>query len=102
MRRRRPSVAGSRPSSPARFCCSPRIEALCAAIATHQLAGGDLAELPRRFAAAAAERERSVAEARPATAQARFTGLLVVAMPLGAAALGELADPGFVGAMLRN
>jgi tight adherence protein B len=81
---------------------SPRIDALCAALATHQLAGGDLAELLRRFAAAAAERERIVAEARSATAQARFTGLLVVAMPLGAAALAELADPGFVGGMLRN
>ena len=81
---------------------SPRIDALCAALATHQLAGGDLAELLRRFAAAAAERERIAAEARSATAQARFTGLLVVAMPLGAAGLAELAEPGFVGGMLAN
>ena len=81
---------------------SPRIDALCAALATHQLAGGDLADLLRRFAAAAAERERVAAEARSATAQARFTGLLVVAMPLGAAALAELAEPGFVGGMLGN
>jgi len=81
---------------------SPRIDALCAALATHQLAGGDLADLLRRFAAAAAERERIAAEARSATAQARFTGLLVVAMPLGVAGLAELADAGFVGAMLGN
>ena len=81
---------------------SPRIDALCAALATHQLAGGDLADLLRRFAAAAAERERVAAEARSATAQARLTGLLVVAMPLGAAALAELAEPGFVGGMLGN
>jgi tight adherence protein B len=81
---------------------SPRIDALCAALATHQLAGGDLADLLRRFAAAAAERERIAAEARSATAQARFTGLLVVAMPLGAAGLAELADAGFVGGMLGN
>jgi tight adherence protein B len=81
---------------------SPRIDALCAALATHQLGGGDLADLLRRFAAAAAERERIAAEARSATAQARFTGLLVVAMPLGAAGLAELADPRFVGGMLGN
>src|SRR5207247_8556995 len=81
---------------------SPRVDALCAALAAHQLAGGDLVGLLRRFASATAEREGVVAEARSATAQARFTGLLVVAMPLGAAALAELADPGFVGGMLRN
>jgi tight adherence protein B len=61
---------------------SPRVDALCAALATHQLAGGDLTGLLRRFSAAAAERERVVAEARSATTQAHFTGLLVVAMPL--------------------
>ena len=81
---------------------SPRVDALCAALAAHQLAGGDLVGLLRRFATAAAEREGVVAEARSATAQARFTGLLVVAMPLGAAALAELASPGFLAGIAGN
>jgi len=81
---------------------SARVDALCAALTTHQLAGGDLSALLRRFAAAAAERERIVAEARSATAQARFTGLLVVAMPLGSGALAELAHPGFATGLLRS
>lgn len=79
---------------------SSRVDAFCAALLTHHVAGGDLVALLRRFAAAAGERERIVAEARVATSQARFTGLLVVALPVGAAALGELAHPGFVVGLL--
>ena len=56
----------------------------------------------RRFAASAAERDRVDADARSATAQARFTGLLVVAMPAGAALFAELIEPGFVGGLLSN
>jgi tight adherence protein B len=81
---------------------SPAVDSFCAAILTSHLAGGDLAGLLRRFADAANERERIVAEARGATAQARFTGLLVVGMPVGAAILAELAHPGFVASMLRS
>jgi tight adherence protein B len=81
---------------------SPRVDALCAALAAHGIAGGDLVGLLRRFATAATEREGVVAEARSATAQARFTGLLVAAMPLGAAALAELASPGFVIGIVRS
>ena len=79
---------------------SGRVDAFCAALLTHHVAGGDLAALLRRFAAAAGERERIVAEARVATAQARFTGLLVVALPLGVALLTELANPGFTAGLL--
>jgi tight adherence protein B len=79
---------------------SPAVDAFCAAILTHHRVGGDLTGLLRRFAAAANERERIVAEARAATAQARFTGLLVVAMPVGVGVLAELAHPGFVAATL--
>ena len=81
---------------------SPRVDAFAAALLTHHHTGGDLASLLRRFAAAARERERVVAEARAATAQARFTGALVVAMPLGAGLLAELAHPGFTAAMLHE
>ena len=81
---------------------SPRVDAFATALLSEQLAGGDLARLLRRFAAAAADRDRTEADARSATAQARFTGLLVVAMPAGAAVLAELLDPGFVGGLLSD
>ena len=81
---------------------SPRVDAFATALLSEQLAGGDLAALLRRFAAAAADRDRTEADARSATAQARFTGLLVVAMPVGAALLAELLDPGFVGGLLAD
>lgn len=81
---------------------SPRVDAFASALLSEQLAGGDLARLLRRFAAAAADRDRTEADARSATAQARFTGLLVVAMPAGAAVLAELLDPGFVGGLLSD
>lgn len=79
---------------------SPRLDSFAAALLSQQLAGGDLATLLRRLASAAADRDRTEADARSATAQARFTGLLVVAMPVGAALLAELLDPGFVGGLL--
>lgn len=81
---------------------SPRVDAFAAAILSQRLAGGDLAVLLRRFAAASADRDRTEADARSATAQARFTGLLVVAMPVAAALLAELLDHGFVGGLLAN
>jgi len=81
---------------------STRAESFAAAVLSQQLAGGDLAGLLRRFAAAARERDRIVAEARSATAQARFTGLLVVAMPAGAALFAELVRPGFAGSLVSN
>ncbi len=75
---------------------SPRIDAFAAALLSQRLAGGDLAGLLRRFAEGAAERDRVADDARSATAQARFTGLLVVAMPSGGALFAELIQPGFV------
>jgi tight adherence protein B len=74
---------------------SPRVDALGAALLSQRLAGGDLAGLLRRFAAGAAERDRAAEDARAATSQARFTGLLVVAMPTGGALFAELLQPGF-------
>ncbi len=81
---------------------SPRVDTFAAALLSQQLAGGDLAVLLRRFAAAAADRDRTEADARSATAQARFTGLLVVAMPVGAALLAELLEPGFVAGLMAD
>lgn len=81
---------------------SGRIDAFAAALLSQRLAGGDLAGLLRRFAAGAAERERVAEDARSATAQARFTGLLVVAMPTGGALFAELLQPGFLATLLAS
>jgi tight adherence protein B len=81
---------------------SSRVDSFAAALVSQQLSGGDLATLLRRFAAAAADRDRTEADARSATAQARFTGLLVVAMPAGAAVLAELLEPGFVAGLVAE
>ena len=83
-------------------CARSGSSSFAAALLSQQLGGGDLAGLLRRFAASAAERDRVAADARSATAQARFTGLLVVAMPAGAALFAELIEPGFVGGLLSN
>lgn len=79
---------------------SSRVDAFAAALLSQRLAGGDLAGLLRRFAEGAAERDRAADDARSATAQARFTGLLVVAMPSGGALFAELIQPGFIAKVL--
>jgi tight adherence protein B len=81
---------------------SARIDALVTALLSQQVAGGDLAGLMRRLAGAAAERDRVDDEARTATTQARFTGLLVVALPAGAAVFAELLEPGFISRVLTE
>jgi tight adherence protein B len=81
---------------------SDRVESLATALLSQQVAGGDVAALMRRLAAAAAERDRVDDEARAATTQARFTGLLVVALPAGTALLAELLQPGFISRMLAE
>jgi len=81
---------------------SERVEALTAAVLSQQRAGGDLAALLRRHGRAAAQRDRAEREARSATAQARMTGGMVVAMPLLMALLVELVAPGFVGGILAE
>jgi tight adherence protein B len=79
---------------------SARVDGLATALLSQQGTGGDLALLLRRLALAAAERDRVEDEARTATTQARFTGLLVVAMPAGATVFAELLEPGFVSRVL--
>ena len=81
---------------------SGRVDALVTALLSQQGAGGDLAGLMRRLAAAAAERDRVDDEARTATTQARFTGLLVVALPAGATVFTELLEPGFISQVLTE
>ena len=73
-----------------------------AAILLQHRAGGDLARLLRAAAAAVEEALRLERDARAATAQARFTGVLVAMLPLGAAGLAELGSPGYLLSLLRS
>lgn len=77
-------------------------DALTAAILLQRDAGGDLVALLRRLAASLEAAERLDADARTATAQARFTAWLVAGLPLGAAALGELVSPGLIAGLLSD
>jgi tight adherence protein B len=81
---------------------SPAYDLLVAAILLQREAGGDLAGLLREIAGALEGAARAARDARTATAQARFTGLLVAGLPLGALALGEAADPGSLVSLLRS
>ncbi|MGI8441295.1 MAG: type II secretion system F family protein [Thermoleophilaceae bacterium] len=73
----------------------PGIDTIVAAAVLQRRAGGDLATLLRDSARAFEDQARVEAEARSATAQARFTGLIVVLMPLGGVLIAELASPGY-------
>jgi tight adherence protein B len=74
---------------------SSRLDVVVAACLLQRRAGGDLARLLRQTARAMEEEARLTGELRAATAQARFTGVLVVTLPLGGALLAELASPGW-------
>ena len=74
---------------------SPRLDTVVAACVLQRRAGGDLANLLRESARAMEEASRLEGELRAATAQARFTGMLVVGLPLGGGLLAELASPGW-------
>jgi tight adherence protein B len=74
---------------------STRLDTVVAACLLQRRAGGDLARLLRQIARAMEEEARLTGELRAATAQARFTGVLVVMLPLGGALLAELASPGW-------
>jgi tight adherence protein B len=76
-------------------------ETMVAAMLLQREAGGDLSRLLRDLAENLEEALRLEGDARTATAQARFTGLVVAGLPLGAAALAELASPGYLAGLLR-
>ena len=77
-------------------------DAIAAAILLQREAGGDLAGLLRGLATALDEQVRAEADARSLTAQARFTALLVAALPLLAALLAELGRPGYLASLLTR
>jgi tight adherence protein B len=75
---------------------SPGIDVIVAGALMQRRAGGDLAALLRSSARAFEDEARLLGEVRAATAQARFTGMVVVLLPIGGAGMAELASPGFV------
>jgi tight adherence protein B len=81
---------------------SRRLAVIVAACLVQRNAGGDLARLLRECAEGFADQARLEDEVRAATAQARFTGLVVVLLPLGGALLAELASPGFVAGLASS
>ena len=81
---------------------SARLDAVVAACLVQRRAGGDLARLLRECADAFGDQARLEDEVRSATAQARFTGLVVVLLPMGGAMLAELASPGFLSGLFGS
>lgn len=77
-------------------------DTLATAILLQRDAGGDLVALLRELARAQEAAARGADDARAATAQARFTGVVVGVLPAGAAALAELASPGALGSVLHS
>jgi tight adherence protein B len=85
-----------------RRAAAPAWDSMVAGILLQRDAGGDLPALLRDLAAGLEAAARQDRDAIAATAQARFTARLVLVLPLGAAAIAELASPGFVGRLLTH
>jgi tight adherence protein B len=75
---------------------SRRIGLIAAAVRIQHRSGGALGTLLREIAVAIEDQERLDAEARTASAQARFTFLVVLLLPFCGLVLGELVSPGIV------
>jgi tight adherence protein B len=75
---------------------SARVESLAGAIGLHRSSGGDLVRLMRELAAAFRTRDIVRRDAKTATAQARFTAIVVAAIPLTLGLVAELVSPGSV------
>jgi tight adherence protein B len=80
----------------------PAWDTLVAAVLLQREAGGDLARLLRSIAAAREEARRVEADALGMTAQARATARIVAGMPFAGLALGELASPGTLAALVGD
>ena len=107
LRRVRAELAAGQPTDAALEglrlrCRSPAVDAIVAAALVQRRSGGNLSALLRRLARAFEDQQRLADEVRVATAQARFTGLLVVALPLGGGLLVELLSPGLVAGMVGS
>lgn len=78
---------------------SRRVDLIVAAVRVQRRSGGSLAALLRGIAATLEDHDRLDGEARAATAQARFTSVVVLLLPVGGLLLAELVTPGIVGRM---
>ncbi len=85
-----------------RRAASPAWDAMVAGILLQRDAGGDLPALLRDLAAALEAAARQDRDAIAATAQARFTARVVLVLPVGAALIAELAQPGLLAGLLGN
>lgn len=85
-----------------RRAADPAWDTMAAAILLQRRAGGDLARLLRDLAATLEEQQRVEAAARGATAQARFTGMVVALLPGGVVTLALLAKPAVVARVLHQ
>jgi tight adherence protein B len=81
---------------------SPAWDAMVAGILLQRDAGGDLPALLRDLALSLETAARQDRDAIAATAQARFTARLVLTLPVGAALLAELAQPGLLAGLFGN
>ena len=72
---------------------SQAVALIVAAMQVQRRSGGDLAKVLRGVATALEQDRQVIEEANAATAQARFTAMVVVALPLCGIGLGTLASP---------
>ena len=84
-----------------RRCGEGPWEAIIAAVQLQRRTGGDLARLLRELALDMDSVGRALREARAASAQARLTARIVLAMPLIGALIFALAAPGALAAIFR-
>jgi tight adherence protein B len=85
-----------------RRAASPAWDAMVAGILLQRDAGGDLPSLLRDLALGLEAAARQDRDAIAATAQARFTARIVLVLPIGAALLAELAQPGLLAGLAGN
>ncbi|MDA0164858.1 type II secretion system F family protein [Solirubrobacter ginsenosidimutans] len=85
-----------------RRAASPAWDAMVAGILLQRDAGGDLPALLRDLALALETAARQDRDAIAVTAQARFTARIVLVLPVGAALLAELAQPGLIAGLFGN
>jgi tight adherence protein B len=81
---------------------SRRVDLIVAAVRIQRRSGGSLATLLRGIATTLEDQDRLDAEVRAATAQARFTSIVVLLLPLAGLLLAELAAPGSTGGMTAS
>jgi tight adherence protein B len=78
---------------------SQGVALIVAAMQVQRRSGGDLAGVLHGAATALEQDRQVIEEANSTTAQARFTAMVVVALPLCGIGLGALASPGLPGRM---